>query len=298
MEMEQRQELQLQLEPIRTQHHELDLFALKPINDRARSVVADPQNRHLVSAFVDSKSTVINVGHVRSDNGFSTLATMGRRGDIVISGSTISRIHCSFELMHKHDTDEMMVMFVDRSPAQSCEVSGEYAFPLRYNRDPRVPRQVMIRKDINTVIGLGGTNRNLVMFEIIWYGTNVKIQENIKKRAIGPLSENPANQRTYTEDETGAPSRIMTRTHTPGLNTRDGIERLPIRVLRSEASLGKGSFGEVFRGYNVDTGQAVAVKVIQTPGPSNSMIPSVQSYWKALKREMKLMGSCQHVSQP
>jgi hypothetical protein len=222
---------------------------------------------------------------------------MGRKGDIVISGSTISRIHCSFELMPKQGTDEMMVMFVDRSPTHSCEVSGADAFTLRYNSDPRVPRQVMIRKDINTLIGIGGLNRNSIMFEIIWYGTNVKIQENIKKRAIRPLAENPANERTYTEDETSAPTRIVTRIHSPGRNLRDGNERLPIRVLRSDDSLGKGAFGEVFRGYNVDTGQAVAVKLIHTPGPATSIIPSVQSYWKALKREMEIMGSCQHVSQ-
>lgn len=93
----------------------LALFYLRPLNERARNVVAHPCNAHIISTLVDDSIT-LDVGHVRSVSGDNaTLATLGRNGDILVDGPDIARIQCSFEI----DRETSVVMFRDRSRSQT-----------------------------------------------------------------------------------------------------------------------------------------------------------------------------------
>lgn len=77
----------------------------------------------------------LDIGHIRPRSGDSaTLATLGRDGDVVVEGSNIAKIQCSFEI----DLDTKVVMFYDRSNSQTSQVFGENATPFEYGRLRRV----------------------------------------------------------------------------------------------------------------------------------------------------------------
>jgi hypothetical protein len=52
----------------------------------------------------------LDIGHMRSESGQSTLATMGRNADIHINNRSISKVHVSFEI----DPDTHVVLLYDR----------------------------------------------------------------------------------------------------------------------------------------------------------------------------------------
>src|SRR6266566_7879467 len=78
--------------------HPQAIFTLRPLNDRADTVVADIQNQHLVSCIPNRGSQLgLDIGHVPSArNDGVTLATMGRMGDVRMQGSAVARIQCAF----------------------------------------------------------------------------------------------------------------------------------------------------------------------------------------------------------
>src|SRR3954469_2428511 len=92
----------------RPQPHPLTLFSFISDNDRARDVLEDAKNRHLVSVIPDvtdpekpgERVHGINIGFNIGSKSRYTLATLGRSGDIIVEGTNISRIQCSFELQH------------------------------------------------------------------------------------------------------------------------------------------------------------------------------------------------------
>jgi hypothetical protein len=141
-------------------HHPLALFSLRPYNDdkqRAKGVVEDVRNGHLVSAHPEA-GFVLDVGfNIRSKSSAATLATLGR-GDtnIHISGGSIARTQCSFEI----DEQTGIVMLYDRSHGQTTQVFGDFATPF----EPGRARKVVVQKGLNTIIGMGGVGQNLVMF--------------------------------------------------------------------------------------------------------------------------------------
>lgn len=78
--------------------HRLAVFRLKPLNDRARQVVANPNNKHLVSG-VGPKNLFLDIGGIPSAvNDGVTLATLGRHGDVHIEGASVARVQCAFEV--------------------------------------------------------------------------------------------------------------------------------------------------------------------------------------------------------
>ncbi|KAI1292605.1 hypothetical protein F5Y03DRAFT_18937 [Xylaria venustula] len=146
----------------RPQPHPLALFSLKPLNRRAHDVIAHPINDHLVST-LDDGTFALNIGHILSISGnTTTLATLGRNADIIVGGSSIAKVQCSFEI-DPYNTN--IVMFYDRSHSLSTQVFGENATPFEYER----PRKVVVHKAVNTMIGIGGEKRNLVLFELKWH---------------------------------------------------------------------------------------------------------------------------------
>ncbi|AEO65261.1 uncharacterized protein THITE_2048148, partial [Thermothielavioides terrestris NRRL 8126] len=258
--------------------HPLALFSLRPLNERAQQVVAHPCNSHLVSFSNHHQVWVLDVGHVRSASGdVSTLATLGRGGDILVDGSNISKIQCSFEI----DRETNVVMFYDRSHSQTSQVFGENAAPFVYHR----PRKVVVQEGLNTIIGMGGVNSNLVMFKLDWHCTAKEMPLKVKERQSRPagLQDNPRLAQTLVVPNTLAPSRMKTRIHTPG------PRRLGIEWRQIGDPIGKGHFATVYKALDVYTGKIMAVKVMPLPESRGGY-----DRWTDLKDEIEILSSISH----
>lgn len=165
--------------------------------------MAHPSNAYLAS-FVDD-DLVLNVCYGRSASGDKrTLTTIGRNGDIIVEGSTIAKIQCSFEI----DLQTKIVMFYDRSHSQTCQVYGENAAPFEHTRPSR---KVVVRTDVNTIIGMGGVARNLIEFELRWHNGDPDKTDDPIDAAV--YEGNPRLARTMDEVDTALPSP-ETRVHT------------------------------------------------------------------------------------
>lgn len=256
--------------------HRFAVFSLKPLNKRAENVVNHPSNSHLVSTLNDG-TNALDVGfHIRSRSNH-TIAVLGRGCDvdIFVEGSSISKIQCSFEV----DSDTNMIMLYDRSHGQTTQLLGENAIPFEHKR----PRKVLVQNKLNTEVGMGGSGRNLVRFELKWHRDLVETMEQWGGREKGAQEclENPRLTRTIDESETVLPSEIGTRLHTPGLR------QFKMRYIKV-AQLGTGQFGTVHKAINVDTAKYMAVKILRL----NPMEPIVT---RALKREVEILSQTSHV---
>ncbi|KAI0448492.1 kinase-like domain-containing protein [Xylaria acuta] len=251
------------------------LFALEPINDRAHEVLRSPRNKRFRSA-LGNGDPVLDIGHVRSKSANSnTLATLGRDGDIVLEGGSISKIHCSFEI----NPDTNVVMFYDRSHTQTSQVYGETAFPFEYGR----PRKVVVFGGINDIIGIGGVSRDLIQFRLKWYQDPIETTEKAKERRGFALEENTHLAETIDESETAPVSQRETRLHTAG------ARQLPIRWAQM-GCLGSGSYGDVYKAIDLDHGKLMAVKRLKVSktGVSSERLKT------AWLREAKILSTMNH----
>ena len=257
--------------------HPLALFSLVPLNKRAEAVPEHPSNRHRVSRLVGNVGLGLDIGHIRSRYGDqATLATLGRDGDVILEGASISKVQCSFEM----DLGSTVVMFYDKSRGQTCQVYGEGAFPFAHDR----PRRVVVGPKINTIIGIGGLARDLLRFELQWHCEEDEVAASVKKVRETPyLDDDPRFARTIDEADTVPSSRMATRIHTPG------PQSLKVKYMEV-CRLGRGQFGEVHKGLDIDSGKFIAVKKIPAP------ITGFHEEWTKLKREIEILSSLSHVS--
>jgi hypothetical protein len=264
--------------------HRDALFTLYPLSDAAKDVTQDPLNRHLISRNPVSDQLGIDVGHHRKSK--LTLATLGRQAaDIYISHKCISRFQCSFEIHEQSRT----VMLYDRSHNWTTQVfrpdnARSEVFPFESRRKPR---QVIVAPDVNTIIGMGGNNSDLILFEIVWWeGGRI---HNIPE----PVLAYSNLAKTCTIDETEAPSRRETRIHTPLAYNAS----LPIRYTKGADPIGKGRFGTVYKAVDVDSGSLLAVKIISK---SNEGFGGGRdwagTFFHALKNEIHILSILHHVS--
>ncbi|KJZ69990.1 hypothetical protein HIM_10617 [Hirsutella minnesotensis 3608] len=254
--------------------HRLALFSLKPLNERALDVVVHPNNEHLVTMLKDGEY-VLDIGHVRPMSGdTATLATLGRNGDVFVGGSSIAKVQCSFEM----DPNTSVVMFYDRSHSLTTQVWGENATPFEHGR----PRKIVVHEGLNTIIGMGGERRNLVLFELKWPPDPAEAMERVRNRQVAALEENPRLARTIDEADTVLPSRRETRLHTAG----PGQRQMRYKILGDP--LGSGQFGVVQKVVNVDTGKLMAVKILKRPTVTSGKA------LVALKREIETLSRLSH----
>ncbi len=234
--------------------HPLALFSLIPVrgNDRAKDVVANSANSHLVSK-LSNGALALDIGfHIRSKSS-DTLATLGRSDtDIILEGSSIGRVQCSFEI----DLDTGVVMLYDRSNSQTTQVFGENATPFEWGRS----RRVVVQKKLNTIIGMGGVRCDLVQFKLEWHQDPTQVVKTIKNHEALPYNreENPRLARTVDEAPTDLPTPRETRLHTPG------PRQLKMRYSKVH-QLGSGQYGAVHKAIDVDSGKFMAVKIIERP---------------------------------
>jgi len=268
----------------RAHPHPLALFSLQPINDRAKDVVTHTENSSFVST-LDDGTLALDIGHIRSKSYKTTLATLGRDGDIFVEGCSIAKIQCSFEIL-----DTNVVMFYDRSHGQTTQVFGEHPTPFEYGR----PRKVVVEDMLNEIIGMGGEGRNLVLFRLRWHqdpnvtATKIKSRESIASH----YEEHPRLARTIDEADTILPSQRGTRIHTPG------NLQLKMRYATIGDMLGAGQFGRVYKARDVDSGKLMAVKMLKLPDDATK---KQRDHWResvyyALKREVENLAKINHVS--
>jgi hypothetical protein len=110
----------------RPQPHPLALFSLIPQNARAKDVVAHPCNSHLVSTLRNG-TLALDIGFNIRSQSCNTLATLGRNGDIILEGSSIAKVQCSFEI----DLDTNVVMLA------AARSSGHHFPPFELHKQNR-----------------------------------------------------------------------------------------------------------------------------------------------------------------
>ena len=266
--------------------HPLAYFALQPDNHRTQSVLNHPDNSAFVSTLSDG-TPVLDIGHVRSKSGSSTLATLGRGDtDIFVEGLSIAKIQCSFEIIPVTN----VIMLYDRSHGQTTQVFGDNSTPFENGR----LRKVVVQKKLNTVIGMGGVDRDLVQFKLRWYQTWDETIEKVKSResSASRYMEHPRLARTVIDEaDTVLPTQRQTRIHTPG-------SKQPMMRYVTMGELGAGQFAAVYKALDVDSGRLMAVKILkQAAGTTERQ----QEEWKnsvyyALKREVEFLANIDHVS--
>jgi hypothetical protein len=181
-------------------------------------------------------------------------------------------------------------MLYDRSHNWTTQVFHDYngtseIFPFESGRNPR---QVMVAPRVNTIFGMGGSNSDLILFEIEWWEEGRRIH-NMPE----PVLAYSNLAKTYPIDETEAPSRRETRIHTPVACNAS----LPIRYKREANHIGRGRFGTVYKAVNVDLGSLLAVKIISK---SNEGFGGggdwAGTFFHALKNEIHILSILHHVS--
>lgn len=252
--------------------HPLALFSLRPYgSERAERLVSHPNNNHNVSTLSDG-TLALDVGFHLRGNSTKTLVTLGRGVDvdIYVEGSGIARVQCSFEI----DLDNGVVMLYDRSFASSTQVFGANAIPFERERDER---KILVQKELNTIIGIGGERRDLVQFELVWHRDPTQTAKTIKNYDALPCGrvENPRLARTVL--------------HTPGQR------KLKMRYVKGEM-LGSGQFGEVRKAIDVDSGKFMAVKILERPTRVSKQEDWRKSVYYTLKREVETLSEIDHVS--
>ncbi|KAI0860808.1 kinase-like domain-containing protein [Xylaria cubensis] len=258
--------------------HSLALFSLVPTNDRAIEVLNNPRNKKFVRETKDGER-LLDIGHIRTTSGnASTLATMGRDGDIILEGNSISKVQCSFEI----NQETNIIMFYDRSHSQTCQV---YEYPGAETKpfEPGRPRKVVVGPQVNLCIGLGGAHRNLYEFRLKWKDNLQSTMNKVKKRECLALEENSRLAETVDESDTVLPSQMETRVH----NTVP--RQLSLRWVKMNA-LGGGAFGEVYKAVNVDNGTLLAVKRLKK-AKAGTDLDWLKASWR---REVKNLSMSKH----
>ena len=277
----------LSIEGAKPQPHPHAHFSLIPHNDSPGAKKIIEHNYHLASiipvpATPDNPAGVvygINVGFYISNKSRYTLATIGRDGDIAVpvtglnqesKMNKVSRIQCSFEV-HK---DTKAVLLYDRSSLATTYTIGETAIGNSFEQG-RFPRRVVTSKQINDTFGFPGD----VEFQIVWHNEEIDVEQQITCR-----EDHPRFTRTVEDTPTVPPTRRVTRIHTPAR----GLLKIRYKTLRK---LGQGTFGEVMRVVNIDSGAYMALKLI--PWPQNGIRAPEYQY---LKREVEVLAKLSHVS--
>ncbi|EEP80245.1 predicted protein [Uncinocarpus reesii 1704] len=95
--------------------------------------------------------------------------------------------------------------------------------------------------------------------------------------------QHPRFARTEEEERTELPSWYNTRLHTPAVEV--------VRRVAPSGFVGEGTFGQVFKGIDLDSGCFVAVKKIKLP-PKHGFLPSKEE--ELLRREVKILSNVSH----
>ena len=194
----------------------------------------------------------LDAGHVQLSSGNpNTLATIGKNGDIVVAGSNISRVQCSFEI----NPDSKVIMFYDRSHCKTSQVFGKGSVPFEECR----PRKVVVQPDLNTIIGRGGAGQDLVQFKLEWHCLPSEVAEKVECREDALLENDSFLAPTASETD-GTPS-------SPRKEQQYRQETQQFKLRRYKANkISGGRFASVFKAVDIDSRSLNVAQIYrQTP---------------------------------
>ena len=210
------------------------------------------------------------------------LVTFGRRGDIVLSGSRISRVQCEILLHPK--TQEILIR--DKSSLRNTRVYF-HSDPesLYFSDHPGIPRQLVIRHGDVVQLRMGSDNHDQQRFDVLWPrpdpGTMLAVERAKEIFLVQP--QNPALAIT-PEDTLALTSRYESRVQI----SDSGKPWLHRKLTR----IGSGGFGDVYKTVNMHTGGYFAVKTLRRPPGLG-----VDTEWrKTVLGEASLLQKLFHVS--
>jgi hypothetical protein len=233
------------------------LFWLAPQSAPALGCLQDPANQHYVGSVPGVDGLAFAIGFNCLSRTPGCLATFGRRGDIVLSGSRISRVQCEILLHPK--TQEILIR--DKSSLRNTRVYYHSDPESLYFSDrPGIPRQLVIRHGDAVQLQMSSDNDDLFKFEVLWPPpdpTSLKKLEQ-EKEVLLARSQNPAL--AVTHEDTSALSESRMQTPDSG----------KLWLHRTLTRIGSGGFGDVYKTVDMHTGGYFAVKSLRRP-PSLAM---------------------------
>jgi hypothetical protein len=226
----------------------------KPAND---SLLDSHNELYVSNCNTERNRDGLEIGyHVPERPRPQVIVEVGRDADLILQGSSISRIHFAFEL-HPESGE---IMFCDRSRYQNTEID-----PLGFRTDGGL-RQVVLQVGTKYDIRAGGENADEYIFHIEWSNNDVLAEARREDQMAAARMPNPRLIRT-----------------TPGTPVHGGVKRVEDR-----GYLGEGTFGAVRKAIDIDSGRLVAVKKIPLPPKGNFRRDMV-------RREVEVLSSCSHV---
>ena len=260
--------------------HPQTISHLVPKNKKAKAVLRHPDNEPFVStsSIQEDPEDGLEIGyHVPARPRPEVIVEVGRNADLILPSSSISAVHFSFEV-HPESKE---IMLHDRSRHHSMQIT-----PFEFRKDG-IFRQVVLQPGTVYTISAGGERKDLYKFELHWVakekkGTMQEVEQGY--RHAEKRAQNPRWARTVDEGLAELSSWYNTRLHTPA----DG------GVLRATEGepLGKGAWGEVSKGVDLDSGCFIAVKKITLPPRSQRTFEEEDR----LRREVRTLSSISHVS--
>ena len=260
--------------------HPQTIFHLVPDKEciKAKEALLHPDNEPFVSHCQDANyGCGLEIGyHVLARPRPQVIVEVGRDADLILPGSTISKIHFSFEI----HPESRQIMFCDRSRFRNTKIG-----PVGFRTDGNF-RQVVLQSGTAYRISAGGEKAKQYIFDLVWpkHAENVLQETQRGHQMAEGRVQNPRWARTVEEGPTELPSWYNTRLHTPTIGV---VQRAAESKL-----LGKGAFGEVYRAVDLDSGCLVAVKKIVLP-PKVRFPQSGEE--DILRREVKILSSISHV---
>ena len=254
------------------------LFHLVPLNQLARDALLLPENSSYVSPSHASASDVqlgLEIGfHVPLKPAGRVITRLGRDADLILPERHISAIHIAFEI----HPDTLVTLLSVRSKRSSQVIVQS----IEGNAD-------RVEGDCVLLYGQNYTIRIVhYEFQLIW--RNAATVESL--RALVAQEYRNSLQRLQFVRPRDLPTDIGSELHTWHQTRLHTAKRILFREAEGEPRtlIGQGRFGDVFRAVDLESGNAIAVKVVRL-----SSYPNVELARVALHREIKALEKLKHV---
>ncbi|OAP65170.1 hypothetical protein AYL99_01142 [Fonsecaea erecta] len=249
---------------------------------RAKAMLLHPDNEPFVSLYQNATATEraeygLEIGyHVPTRPRPLVIVEVGKNADLVMPGSNISQVHFSFEI----HAESRQIMFWDRSRLHTTKIEPD-GFRVGGNF-----RQVVLdAKTPDYKISAGGEKLDQFVFHLKWCKGATDVVQELEKESqiVAARVHNPRWARTIEDGPTDLPSWYNTRLHTPALGA--------VQRTMDIGPLGRGSYGEVRKSVDLDSGCFVATKIIHLPPKVDFAMSNEEVL---LRREVKVLSSVSH----